>query len=101
MLILDEFDLKEYVKRGCAITWNDPALDEQIEEAKEDLRDIAGGSIDFSKPGSATRLLKNRVRYERNGVGSLFESDYRSELLRFQLKQGLKGGAVNGYSSEN
>ncbi|HBJ8545881.1 hypothetical protein HXA92_12280 [Listeria monocytogenes] len=96
---MSEFDLKEYVKRGCAITWDDPALDEQIEEAKEDLRDIAGASIDFSTPGSATRLLKNRVRYERNGVGALFESDYRSELLRLQLKQGLKGGATNGDTS--
>ncbi|EPD2982030.1 hypothetical protein ACSZUX_002417 [Listeria monocytogenes] len=99
--MMSDFNLKEYVKHGCAITWDDPALDEQILEAMEDLRDIAGSSIDFSSPGSATRLLKNRVRYERNGVGAIFESDYQSELLRLQLKEGLKGGAVDDETSTN
>ncbi|MBC1616421.1 hypothetical protein HB904_09485 [Listeria booriae] len=90
---MTEFDLTAYVKRGCAITWDDPALEEQIEEAKAYLWDIAGTSLSFDKPGNATSLLKNRVRYERNGVGALFEVDYRASLLRLQLSEGLKGGA--------
>lgn len=90
--------MKTYVKQECAVTWDDPSLDSQIEEAKAYLKDISGTSISFDAPGTATSLLKNRVRYDRNGALALFETDYRSSLLRFQLSEGLKGGAADGKS---
>ncbi|MBC1605662.1 hypothetical protein HCJ39_13155 [Listeria rocourtiae] len=95
---MEEFDLKAYVKQECAITWDDTSLDSQIEEAKAYLRDISGTSISFDAPGTATSLLKNRVRYDRNGALALFETDFRSSLLRFQLSEGLKGGVLDGES---
>lgn len=68
-------------------------LDSEIEETiKEGMAVIEAmcGSTDFNESLLGRKLLKNYCRYEWNGVGNAFESNFRSDILRLQMANGNK-----------
>ncbi len=82
-------ELKSYLK----ITWNeeDVELRRIINRAKDYLsNDIAGISIDFNADTSNKQLLLDCCRYIYNNAFEYFKVNFRSELLRLQLKSVVK-----------
>lgn len=82
-------ELKGYLK----ITWNeeDVELRRIINRAKDYLsNDIAGISIDFNADTSNKQLLLDCCRYIYNNAFEYFKVNFRSELLRLQLKSVVK-----------
>lgn len=84
-LLLDE------VKNRLNITWNydDEELILIIGEAKEFII-LRVGEVDFLTDISAKRLLKEYCRYAWDGALSVFESNFRSDILNLQLKNATK-----------
>lgn len=68
-------------------------LDAEIEETiKEGMAVIEAmcGSTDFSVSLLGRKLLKNYCRYEWNGIGNAFETNFRADILRLQIVNGKK-----------
>lgn len=86
------YELISDVKKRLKITWEhqDQEIEEMIEEGIAYLQSKVG-ELPFSKSDKSDlafisrKLLKDYVRYEWNGSGAYFETDYRSDLLNLQL----------------
>ena len=80
----------EEVKKYLAITWNEEVtntnVQNSIEEGKNYLEEITGSSINFDEDKSARGLLKDYCRYVRNYSLEYFEENFRSQIIRLQLK---------------
>lgn len=83
--------LLEGIKQHLRVTWNyqDTEILELIEDGKSEIISICGPS-EFSEAGLARRLLKAYCRYAWSGTESMFEENYKRQLLRLQHDNGLK-----------
>ena len=82
-------ELKDYHK----ITWDekDHQLKRIINRSKDYLsNDIAGISLDFEADTSNKQLLLDCCRYIYNNAFEYFKVNFRSELLRLQLKSAVR-----------
>ena len=77
-------DLKNYLD----ITWTDEATDAKVWDMARDgmayLDSKAGRQMDYNLPGFARSLLKDYVRYMRDGALDIFEANYLSLILAMQ-----------------
>lgn len=80
------------VKVYLKITWDDEdaLLLSIIERGKAYLNDLTGVELDFDSYGPARSLLLDYCRYVYNNASEYFEENFASELLRLQLKTGVK-----------
>lgn len=82
------------VKTYLCITWEDEDLDrrvtELIEQSKAALLNLTDAQLDFNSDKEARELLFNRIRYAYNNAIEYFESNFASEILRMQLREGVK-----------
>lgn len=81
-------ELKEYLK----ITWDseDLYLQKIIDRGKVHLKDLTGTNLDFEIEGQAKSLLLDYGRYYYNNAIEYFEENFHKEILRLQLKEGIK-----------
>lgn len=79
------------IKKHLKITWNyeNSEIKDMIEDGKAVINSICGPS-DFSKGGEAYTVLKAYCRYARSGSTAMFEENYKRQLLRLQLQNGMK-----------
>lgn len=79
------------IKKHLRVTWayQDDEIKEIIEEGKGFIEDICGPS-DFKSIGPAFSLLKSYCRYAWSGSVELFEENYKRQLIRLQISNGLK-----------
>lgn len=80
--------LLEYIKTMLDVTWEDPVTDrkytEMIQSGMAFLNEKYGASGDYSVPGELRTLLKEYVRYDRDGALDVFETNYLNRLLALQ-----------------
>ena len=80
------------VKRKIRVTWSheDDDILEMIEDGISYLQSKAGElpfelSDKSDLANNSRRLLKTYCRYEWNGTGAYFETDYLSDILSLQI----------------
>ena len=85
-------ELKDYLR----ISWDDEdtLLEATIVKGKAYLEDITGVTLDFEQAREKSLLL-DYCRYSYNNASEYFEENFKSELLRLQLKS-----AVNDYATQ-
>ncbi|MGX7108346.1 hypothetical protein [Facklamia miroungae] len=78
------------VKRHLKITFSymDDEILELIEETKTVINSICGLS-EYKYGSLAMKLLKAHVRYAISALPSTFEYDYRHDLLKLQIENGV------------
>ncbi|WP_156009756.1 phage head-tail connector protein [Streptococcus ruminantium] len=83
--------LLDSIKLHLRVTWasQDSEIKEYIDEGMTYINGICGES-DYSVSGLPTILLKAYCRRAWSGNTSMFEEDYRRQLLRLQHENGLK-----------
>lgn len=85
---LSELDsIKKHLKITC--NYEDSEIKDMIEDGKTVINSICGSS-DFSVGGEAYTVLKAYCRYGRSGSTAMFEENYKRQLLRLQIQNGLK-----------
>lgn len=76
------------IKNYLDITWDDPATEQKLEglimAGIHYLNGKAGEILDFGNQPDALMLLKDYVRYGRDGALDVFENNYRSLILSLQ-----------------
>lgn len=76
------------IKNSLQMDWIDEEGDKRISGFIADgiayLNRKLGAPADCSVPGAPRTLLKEYVRYVRDGALDVFENNYRSELLSMQ-----------------
>ncbi|CYW10650.1 hypothetical protein [Streptococcus suis] len=84
-------ELLEPIKLHLRVTWQsqDSEIKEYIEEGIAYINGICGES-DYSVFGLPTILLKAYCRRAWSGNTSIFEEDYRRQLLRLQHENGVR-----------
>lgn len=87
------------IKSHLRVTWRyqDEEILDIIEEGKTFIDNICGKS-DYSIVGPAFILLKNYCRYAWSGSVEMFEENYKRQLLRLQISNGMERfkGGLNG-----
>lgn len=88
------------IKNHLRVTWNyeDDEIQTSIDDGKAIINGICGES-DYTKPGLANKLLKAYCSYDRSGSTSMFEENYKRQLLRLQIQNGFdrfREGGQNG-----
>lgn len=85
-------ELKDYLR----ISWDDEdtLLEATIVKGKAYLEDITGVTLDLEQTREKSLLL-DYCRYSYNNASEYFEENFKSELLRLQLKS-----AVNDYATQ-
>ncbi|MGQ4666524.1 head-tail connector protein [Metabacillus halosaccharovorans] len=80
--------LKSYLK----ITWNndDALLQSLIARGQDFLNDIAGIKLNFEEDTKANQLLMDYGRYAYNHSLELFEINFKRELLKLSIREGVK-----------
>lgn len=80
--------VKDYLK----ITWDDEDqnLMDIIERAKAYLNNLVGAELDYEVQDDPQAMLLDRCRYVYNNASEYFEENYRGEILRLQLRVGVK-----------
>ncbi|WP_337970142.1 hypothetical protein [Virgibacillus salexigens] len=93
---MDNSALVKELKRYLHITWDDedPDLSDHIESGKEYLNDLAGTSIDFEKDRKSRQLLMDYGRYVYNHSLEFFEVNFKRELLKLSIREGVKAHAA-------
>lgn len=79
------------IKKHLRVTWSyqDEEIQSIIDEGKAFIEDICGSS-DFNTIGPAFTMLRNYCRYAWSGSVELFEENYKRQLLRLQLSNGMR-----------
>lgn len=76
------------IKNYLDVTWEDEATDRKyaglIEAGVNYLEGKAGEVLDFETQPAALMLLKDYVRYARDGALDVFENNYRHLILALQ-----------------
>ncbi len=85
------------IKLHLRVTWDsqDSEIKEYIEEGVAYIDGICGES-DYSVSGFPRILLKAYCRRAWSGNTSMFEEDYRRQLLRLQHENGVRRLRRNG-----
>lgn len=85
------------IKNYLDITWDDPATDQKysglIQMGAAYLEQKAGQPVDFLQEVDALALLKDYVRYARDGASDVFENNYRHLILAMQHERMMKRAA--------
>lgn len=84
------------VKDELKITWDDEdiALGRMITRATENLNDLMGVELDYETNSQAKTLFLNYCRYDYNQALEYFEDNFQKEILRLQLKEGVKANVI-------
>lgn len=82
--------LLKSVKDSLRITHDylEQDLSNTIEEAIDVINETCGVS-DYTKEGLERKLVKAYCRYSRSNVPELFEGNFKTDLLKLQLKNGV------------
>lgn len=79
------------VKNYLNITWTDEATDAKVSGLIEDgmvyLDGKAGESNNYEIPGEPRTLLKEYVRYARDGATEVFEENFLNRILAMQNRR--------------
>lgn len=92
---MTELELKELqgeVKGYLKITWTDEDSDilGYVKEGIEYLDEIAGVKINYTTDLKAKQLLKDYCRYVYNHSLEMFEVNFKRELLKLSIREGVK-----------
>lgn len=91
MLPEDVLQLQDYIKNKLRYGVDeDEDISLHIEDGIAFIESITGTNINFIDDGFAKALLTNYVRYSLNNATELFEDNFRKELLRLNLIEGVK-----------
>lgn len=84
--------VKDYLK----ITWDDEdvAIQGIIDRGQAYLENLTGTDLDFDTEGQPRALLLDYCRYGYNNALEYFEENFRPQLLRLQLLEGVKAQVV-------
>lgn len=84
------------VKEELKITWTDEddSLSRLIIRAKDNVDDLIGVELDYDLNSQAKTLFLNYCRYDYNNALEYFEDNFSKEILRLQLKEGVKANAI-------
>jgi hypothetical protein len=87
---MDLGEVKDYLN----ITWDDPITESNLTRYVQDgqayLNEIAGTELDYEKNYAAKRLLLDYCRYVYNHSLELFEVNFKRELLKLSVREGVK-----------
>ena len=90
--------LLEEIENYCDVTWNDEATDRKysglIASGMAYLNEKAGEEMDYTKDGDGLTLLKEYVRYARDGAMDVFENNYLHLLVSMQNNRKVKAYAA-------
>ena len=90
--------LLEEIENYCDVTWNDEATDRKysglIASGIRYLDEKAGEEMDYTQDGDGLTLLKEYVRYARDGAMDVFENNYLHLLLSLQNNRKVKAYAA-------
>lgn len=88
--------LLEAVKDYLKITWDDEdvAIQGIIDRGQAYLENLTGTDLDFDTEGQPRALLLDYCRYAYNNALEYFEENFRPQLLRLQLLEGVKAQVV-------
>lgn len=90
--------LLEEIKNYLDITWEDEATDQKlrglIASGMNYLNEKAGEALDYTVDGEGLTLLKDYVRYARDGALDVFENNYLHLLLSMQNNRKVKAYAT-------
>jgi hypothetical protein len=84
--------VKDYLK----ITWadEDAAIQGIIGRGQAYLEHLTGTDLDFDTEGQPRALLLDYCRYAYSNALEYFEENFRPQLLRLQLLEGVKAQVV-------
>ena len=84
------------IKDELKITWNDEdnSLERMIIRAKDNFNDLIGVELDYDTNSQAKTLFLNYCRYDYNQALEYFEDNFQKEILRLQLKEGVKANVI-------
>jgi len=84
------------IKDELKITWNDEdnSLERMIIRAKDNFNDLIGVDLDYENNSQAKTLFLNYCRYDYNQALEYFEDNFQKEILRLQLKEGVKANVI-------
>ena len=85
-------EVKDYLK----ITWDDEdtSLGRLIIRAKDNVDDLIGVELDYDTNSQAKTLFLDYCRYDYNNSLEYFEDNFSKEILRLQLKEGVKANVI-------
>lgn len=90
--------LLDEIKNYLDITWEDEATDRKysglIASGMNYLNEKAGEALDYTVDGEGLTLLKDYVRYARDGALDVFENNYLHLLLSMQNNRKVKAYAA-------
>lgn len=91
MLPEDILKLQDHIKNQLRYGVDeDEDILSHIEDGIAFIDSITGTNIDFIDDKFAKTLLTNYVRYSLNNATELFEDNFRKELLRLNLIEGVR-----------
>ena len=84
------------VKDNLKITWDDEdaSLIKMVDRAIDNVNDLIGVELDFDINNQAKTLILNYCRYDYNAALEYFEDNFSKEILRLQLKEGVKANVI-------
>lgn len=104
-------DVEDYLYITLKDNSANKKVTEYITSSKARLQEIAGVLLDFTQPGLARDLLKDRCRYMHSQALEMFENNFRSELINLNLNNQFAtpkaltvisaAGTSSGYTSIN
>ncbi|GGJ51025.1 hypothetical protein [Virgibacillus salexigens] len=93
---MESASLTKELKGYLQITWDDE--DQEIENiikgGKAYLNSIAGTTIDYDKDLISRQLLMDYGRYVYNQSLEFFEVNFKRELLKLSIREGVKAHAA-------
>lgn len=86
------------IENALDVTWNDEATDKKycglIASGMQYLDGKAGEALDYTEDGDGLTLLREYVRYARDGAMDVFENNYLHLLLSMQNDRKVKAYAA-------
>lgn len=90
--------LLDEIKNFLDVTWKDEATDKKysglIASGMNYLNEKAGEDLDYTADGEGLTLLREYVRYARDGALDVFENNYLHLLLSMQNNRRVKAYAA-------
>lgn len=87
------------IKNYLDISWDDPDTNQKyaglIKMGSAYLEQKAGQPLDFLQEEDALALLKDYVRYARDGAMDVFENNYRHLILAMQNERRMNRASVS------
>ncbi len=79
------------LKEELNVTWNDsdPRLERLLKEGKAALSELIDANLDFDNDDVVRGLLLSYCRYSYNSSIEYFEENFKTTILRLQLKSAV------------